>query len=239
MLIDLHMHEKSYSLDSHLSLEEMVAQARKLGLDGLCITDHDSMGLREAAEKYAAAVHFPIFVGIEFYSLQGDIVAFGVRDYPRVRVNAQEFIDCVRAQGGVCFAAHPFRDNHRGLAENLSAVRGLNGVEALNGSTLPADNQRAADWAIRLGLPLLGASDCHIVEKLGVYATCFPDRITSESDLCEAIRAGACAPAYRKNCAYGVWHAEHKTFWEEGVTPQRVVEYSDLHPAQQTAPAAV
>ena len=37
------MHEKSYSLDSHLSLEEMVAQARKLGLDGLCITDHDSM----------------------------------------------------------------------------------------------------------------------------------------------------------------------------------------------------
>lgn len=233
MLIDLHMHEKTCSPDSHLSLAEMVARARTLGLDALCVTDHDSMGLREAAAAYSRAVRFPIFVGIEFYSLQGDIVAFGIREYPSARVSAQEFIDCVRAQGGVCFAAHPFRDNHRGLAENLSAVRGLSGVEVLNGSTLPADNQRAADWAIGLGLPLLGASDCHIVEKLGVYATYFPDRITSEAELCEALRAGACAPAYWKDGAYAVWQAEHESFWQAGVTPQRVVEYSDLHPARQ------
>ena len=47
MFIDLHMHEKNYSLDSHLSLEEMVAIAKKRGLDAICITDHDSMGLKE------------------------------------------------------------------------------------------------------------------------------------------------------------------------------------------------
>jgi len=239
MLIDLHMHEKTFSSDSHLSLKEMVTQARNHGLDGICITDHDSMGLREAAEAYASEVHFPIIVGIEFYSLQGDIVAFGIHDYPHVRVSAQEFVDCVRDQGGVCFAAHPFRDNHRGLAENLSDIQGLSGAEVLNGSTLPADNQRAADLAVSLGLPLVGASDCHIVEKLGVYATYFQDCIASEAELCSAIRNGVCEPAYLKDGVYHVWHVKQKSFMEEGVTPHRVVEYSDLHPVLQRTSVAV
>lgn len=32
------------------------------------------------------------------FSLQGDIVAFGIEEYPKERVNAQEFIDLVKAQ---------------------------------------------------------------------------------------------------------------------------------------------
>lgn len=68
---------------------------------------------------------FPIFVGIEFYSLQGDIVAFGIEDYPKERIPAQEFVDLVQAQGGMCFSAHPFRNNNRGLEENLKIVKDL------------------------------------------------------------------------------------------------------------------
>ena len=45
MLMDLHMHEKRNSADSFISLEEIVFRAREMGLDGICITDHDSMGL--------------------------------------------------------------------------------------------------------------------------------------------------------------------------------------------------
>ena len=85
MLIDMHMHEKTFSADSYLSLEEIVAIARQKGLDGVCITDHDSMGLREAAEDYSKKMGFPIFTGIEFYSLQGDILAFGIEEYPPER----------------------------------------------------------------------------------------------------------------------------------------------------------
>ena len=49
MIIDMHMHEMRYSGDSFLRLENMVEIAKRRGLDGICITDHDSMGLKEFA----------------------------------------------------------------------------------------------------------------------------------------------------------------------------------------------
>ena len=135
MFVDTHMHERTCSKDSFLKLEEMVEIAREKGLGAICITDHDDMGLKEYAAEYSKKTGFPIFVGIEFFSLQGDIIAFGIEEYPDERISAQDFIDLVKAQGGFCFAAHPFRNNNRGLEENLRIVKGLDGLEVLNGST--------------------------------------------------------------------------------------------------------
>ena len=67
MLIDLHMHEMTYSKDSFLALPRMVEIAREKGLDGICITDHDSMGLKDFAEEYSGKTGFPI----SFRSLPG------------------------------------------------------------------------------------------------------------------------------------------------------------------------
>ena len=47
MLVDMHLHESTCSSDSKMTLEEIVATARERGLDAVCITDHDSMGLRK------------------------------------------------------------------------------------------------------------------------------------------------------------------------------------------------
>ena len=165
MFIDTHMHEMTYSPDSFLKLEEMVRIGKEKGLGALCITDHDSMGLKDYAAEYTARTGFPIFVGIEFYSLQGDIVAFGIEDYPKERIPAQDFIDLVKAQGGVCFAAHPFRNNNRGLEENLALVHGLDGVEVLNGSTSFAACMKTAAYARQYGYFTLGSSDCHVPES--------------------------------------------------------------------------
>ena len=63
MIIDMHMHEMRYSGDSFLRLENMVEIAKRRGLDGICITDHDSMGLKEFAAEYSEKTGFPIFVG--------------------------------------------------------------------------------------------------------------------------------------------------------------------------------
>ena len=67
MLVDMHLHEKTFSTDSFLSLDEIVSIAKAKGLDAVCITDHDSMGLRETAEEYTRRTGFPIFTGIEFF----------------------------------------------------------------------------------------------------------------------------------------------------------------------------
>lgn len=215
MFIDMHMHESRYSKDSFLKLEEMVELARKRGLDAICITDHDDMGLKEFAREYSEKTGFPIFVGIEFFSLQGDIVAFGIDEYPKERVDAQEFIDIVKAQGGVCFSAHPFRNNNRGLEENLKTVRGLDGVEVLNGSTMPEANQKALDYARELGLVTVGSSDCHIPEKLGIFATYFPEEVRTMEDFIRVFKSGGCRPAYYWEGGYRLWDMKtpiHKPF---------------------------
>lgn len=196
MFIDLHMHEMRNSGDSFLPLEEIVEIAKKKGLDAICITDHDSMDIRDFAQEYSRKTGFPIFVGIEFYSLQGDIIAYGVRDYPRERVSAQEFIDLVREQGGVCYSAHPFRNNRRGMEEHLDEVTGLSGIEVLNGSTHRDACLTAAAYARRLDLIPVGASDCHVPEKVGVYATWFPREVRTMEEFLEAFRTGEMEPAY-------------------------------------------
>lgn len=215
MFIDMHMHESRYSKDSFLMLEEMVEIAKERGLGAICITDHDDMGLKEFAAEYSKKVDFPIFVGIEFFSLQGDIVAFGIDEYPKERVDAQEFIDLVKSQGGICFAVHPFRNNNRGLEENLKTVTGLDGIEVLNGSTLPEANKKAADYAKELGKVTVGASDCHIPEKIGFFATYFPEDVRTLEDMMRVFKSGRCKPAYYWEGEYKIWDMEtpiHKPF---------------------------
>lgn len=204
MFIDTHTHEMTYSKDSFLQLDEMVTIAKAKGLGGICITDHDSMGLKEHAAEYTKRTGFPVFVGIEFFSLQGDIIAFGIEDYPPERVSAQEFIDHVKRCGGVCFAAHPFRNNNRGLEDNLRHVRGLDGIEVLNGSTSPEACTTAAVYAKELGLSTLGSSDCHIPKKVGVCATYFPKEVHTMEEFLAEFKEGNMRPAYYKNGRYEI-----------------------------------
>ena len=204
MFIDTHMHECTYSKDSYLKLADMVEVAKSRGLGGICITDHDDMGIKQYAEEYARKVNFPIFVGIEFFSLQGDIVAFGIEEYPRERVNAQEFIDLVKKEN-IEVEEGIFRNNNRGLEENLKLVKGLDGVEVLNGSTLPEANKKAADYAKELGLVTVGSSDCHIIEKIGFFATYFPEEVRTMEEFIRVFKSGKCKPAYYTKNGYQIW----------------------------------
>jgi len=56
--LDLHNHTL-YSPDSRVDPTDLVRQSRALGLDGIAITDHNSIaGVRKATEAAAA---FPVF----------------------------------------------------------------------------------------------------------------------------------------------------------------------------------
>lgn len=92
MFIDLHLHESAYSPDSQMTLDELVQAAREKGLGAVCITDHDSMGLAEYVKEYSREHQYPVLVGAEFFSLWGDITAFGIDAIPDHRISAQEFI---------------------------------------------------------------------------------------------------------------------------------------------------
>jgi len=204
MLVDMHIHEKTFSLDSFLSLDEIVAIAKSRGLDAVCITDHDSMGLRQYCEEYSRKTGFPIFVGIEFFSLQGDITGFGIDSFPDHRVSAQEFIDHVNKSGGFCTACHPFRKNMRGLEDNLRTVKGLHGVEVLNGSTPMDLNRTALQYCRELGLKAIGASDAHVPENVAKYVTWLPEKVDNLKDFVAQLHQCETRPAIWNGSSYDV-----------------------------------
>ena len=205
MFVDLHVHERAFSEDSRMSLAEIVEKARAMGMGAVCITDHDSLGIREEAERYSRETGFPIFVGVEVLTVQGDIVAFGspFAFQPRT-IDALEFIRYVHSYGGACFSAHPFRNNQRGLEEHLAAVRGLDGVEVLNGSTSLEANRKALEYALRLGIQPVGASDAHDTKQLGKYVTWLPEEPRDLADFIRVLRSGKCRPAVWEDGAFRV-----------------------------------
>ena len=204
MLVDMHLHESTYSLDSHINLEQIVTIARQKGLDAVCITDHDSMGLRAYAAEYAKKVNFPICVGVEYYSLQGDITAWGIDTFPDHRIDAQIFIDQVNAAGGFCVSCHPFRNNKRGLEENLRRVHGLHGVEVLNGSADWEANRTALRFCRELGLKAIGASDAHTTGQIGKYVTWLPEKVTTLADFIAQLHQCDTRPAIWNGSGYDV-----------------------------------
>ena len=107
MKVDLHLHDSKYSSDSHVSIAEIVEEARRKGLDGIALTNHESVEVKEEIEELVKKYNFPIFPGVEYLTKDGDIVAFGIDKLPEEQMTAQEFIDYVNKQGGTCTAAHP------------------------------------------------------------------------------------------------------------------------------------
>jgi len=71
MIIDMHVHESLYSPCAEMRLEEAVAAARFYGLDGICITNHDSLEIQNSAGEYLRSVNFPVFIGAEISAAEG------------------------------------------------------------------------------------------------------------------------------------------------------------------------
>ncbi len=209
MLIDMHVHEKTYSSDSLMSLEEIIEQGKQLGLDAVCITDHDSNGLKEAACQISREKNFRVFVGAEILTLDGDVLVFGIDHIDRFltgEMHAHELVSIITRLGGAAISAHPYRQNGRGMGDimgdKIRRIVNLSGIEGFNGSTPFHLNVKACQVAMEMKLPIFGSSDAHHLEKLGKYATLFPDGIRDEKDFVEAILEGNVEPVYYLEGSY-------------------------------------
>ncbi len=203
MLLDMHMHVWPTSDDSHMTLEDAVAQGKKLGLDGICITDHDSLAIRERAAEYSKKIGYPIFVGVEILTYEGDIVVFGLDEVPSRMLHVEELLDIVEKAKGVAIVAHPYRKNNRGLGDKIKEVyKRLAGVEVLNGNTPIELNIEADNITRALGIGRIGASDAHYKHEVGRYATKFDRKISSVEELIVELKNGNFIPATYDNGHY-------------------------------------
>lgn len=194
LVIDTHLHTEEFSSDSFLPIEKAIQQGKKMGLDGICVTDHESMGMRSYAQELSMKRNFLVLVGLELLTYEGDLLIFGLDAVPEKKMHALDVLSLVEEQGGVAVSAHPFRDNGRGMGNFIRSLPGLSGIEAFNGSTRLTHNFKAHVLAEELRLPRLGGSDAHLVERVGRYATAFPGVVHTEEDFIGAIRTGNVYP---------------------------------------------
>jgi len=202
MFIDLHVHEETFSPCSWMNLEEAVASARVSDLDGICITNHNSIEIKRTAEHFLRECAFPVFVGVEMTTQDGDIVAFGLDSLPQETPTAQEFVDFVNARNGFCFAAHPYSKRRKSLGDGIFTLRGLHGVEVANGANAKEDDAKALYVCKRLGLVPVGGSDAHIADAVGRYATWLPKLATTVHDLVAILKTGKCCAVRRDADGY-------------------------------------
>jgi predicted metal-dependent phosphoesterase TrpH len=205
--IDTHLHEIKYSGDSKISMQQIIYKAKCLGLDGICITDHDNNLIRDEIEEYSRDNNFLIIAGTEILTKEGDILTFAKCNIsiPDKKLNIYELLDFIDKKNGIAISAHPFRNNNRGLGNIIRDVHSrLSGVEAFNGSTLLHHNLYGLALAKEFGIPCTGGSDAHVIEKVGTFATYFKDNIRDEADFIEAIKSRKFCPARLKDNKYDI-----------------------------------
>ncbi len=162
MKIDIHTHS-SYS-DGYNTPKEMVKYAKKIGLDGIAITDHNEIKGSLNAMKYASD-DFKVIPGIEVSAKEGHIICLGIEEVFETYTPADEVIERVHELGGVAIAAHPYDRFRRGVGDLIFKLD-FDAVELYNGHTL-LTYKSTKDIIEKIELPVTGGSDAHIAEDIG------------------------------------------------------------------------
>ena len=74
MLIDIHTHTYPTSDDSTLTPEELIHRAKLIGLDGVCLTDHDGFWNPADVEKLGKDNDFLVIPGCEVTTEEGHLL---------------------------------------------------------------------------------------------------------------------------------------------------------------------
>ena len=200
MRIDLHVHTSPLSACSYIDPHEVVREARRLKLDGICLTEHQVLWDPAEVDRLAVDSGVKIFRGNEFTTNQGDVLVFGYYEDIKELMIIQELREKVQKAGGYMIAAHPFRGFKTfGIGQlQMSAEQAsrrkvfeyVDAVEIGNGKVSADENEMARNVSERLELPGTGGSDAHRVDEIATWVTVFDRDIENEIQLVEELHAG-------------------------------------------------
>jgi len=179
--MDLHVHT-CYSDDATTTLREVVAYAKKRGLDGVAITDHDTV---EGAIKLAKKSNLLIVPGVEVSTRRGHVLALNVTTPIPPKLSPIETIQRIHEFGGIAVAAHPNVVYKGGLRKQI--VSSFDAIEAINSTAFPffLSTHLSRKLAARLNLPQTAGSDAHHASGIGLAYTL----IEADPDVDEIIHA--------------------------------------------------
>lgn len=189
--IDLHLHTH-YSEDGRTTLEEAIQYAKEKQLDGIAITDHDTV---QGALKLTKRKDLIVVPGIEVSSRHGHILGLNITESIQPKLDITETVEKIRSLGGVAVIAHPSVAIKTGMGTTIPSASKIDAVEVINASAFPfsLSTYLARRLARRLRLPETAGSDSHYPQEIGSAYTII-DADSNLDDIMEAIRKGKTEP---------------------------------------------
>jgi len=164
--LDLHIHSE-YSGDGLGSPKEIIKILQKKGLNGMAITDHNTVEGALKAIKIAPK-DFIVIPAIEISTLNGHMIALDVRETIPRELSIEETVDKIIEQGGTPIVPHLFRSMSGIKKENLRKIeRRISAIEVFNACSVPQSNLKSAKFAKKYKFGGTGGSDSHIPEYVG------------------------------------------------------------------------
>jgi hypothetical protein len=166
-------------------------------LDGVCLTDHNSVAGAERALAISKATGFPVFIGVEASIASGHFLVFTAGPPPvDGAYDLERLAETLKDHEHVIIPAHVHRDG--GGERTADLVREhrelFTAIEVYNNNCGDADTERNLALAHELGLPAVGCSDAHARGITGIHYTDFEDEIKTTLDLIRALKSGRYRP---------------------------------------------
>ncbi len=169
---DLHIHSK-YSYDSLATPKRIIKIAKKLGLKGIAITDHDT--IKGAVEASKIAKDIEIIIGSEIKTEKGDVIGLFLEEEIISR-RFEEVVDEIKDQNGFVILPHPYKTFDYVPDSILNKI---DAIEILNGRISHELNNKAQKLAYDKKILFTGGSDAHLAKNVGSIVTIFDEDIES------------------------------------------------------------
>jgi predicted metal-dependent phosphoesterase TrpH len=202
MLVDLHVHTAISSPCSQIDPRLLIEVASRIGLDAICVTEHEEMEGAEVTRCLGDEAGFTVLRGVEVYTELGDMLVFGIyRPSFPIQTAFTELLAEVRQAGGAIIPCHPCRGSqgfHHTLGDEQAEflLANVDAIETRNGGSSPESNNAAGSYAEKYGIPGVGGSDAHFLMQVGRCLTVFEREVRDEAELVREIKAGRCFAAY-------------------------------------------
>jgi len=189
MKIDCHCHtiyskHWFWGYDSINTPEEMIRAAIKKGLDGIAITDHNTVKGSLVGMKIAKRYkNFIVIIGSEIRTKSGEVTGLGIKEDVPTNLELEEAIEKIHDLGGIAVIPHPFgKYFFRGpvVKNPLNA----DAIEVYNSKLRNSANKKALNLANRFKKGKTAGSDAHSARGVGNAG------IICDSDPIEAILKG-------------------------------------------------
>jgi len=209
--IDLHVHT-ACSEDCWVPLEAVIEAVLDSSVDSIAVIDHNEI---DGALQLAAEAPFPVIVGEEIGSQQGEIAGLFLSEWIPPGLSARETIDRIKDQGGLVYVPHPLaRDVPTALGrKNLEAI--IDRVDILEGFNARIlrhrDNLAAQEVARQHNIPVAAGSDAHFAREIG-RAGVELDPFIGPAEFLENLRGGTIfgrrTPYLYSLVTCGLWYVD-------------------------------